>query len=370
MITYIIVKCENHDYAKNRRAMSNKNNKNKAVRLSDVAAEANVSVITASRAMRAPEMVTPETRARVAAAVSSLGYVPNPAAQALASARSRIIGVVIPSLTNQIFGDLLSGVMDALEGGPYTPQFVNTRYRLSREEDLLRIFATQRPAGMIVSGIDQTEIARNLLREMACPVVQVMETGSDPIDMIVGCDQRAAGREAVAHLLEQGYRNIGFLGARMDPRAQRRLAGYHDALADHGIRADANRVVTTPQPSSFTIGGQLLSDLLARAPDTDAVFCNNDDVALGALFECQRRGISVPHQMGIVGFNDLDVVSSSVPTITSVRTHRYDTGRQAVRMILAALSGEEISARHIDAGFDLMARQSTARRGPAPGATS
>lgn len=344
-------------------SVSNKAKQNKAVKLSDVAAKANVSVITASRALRQSEKVTPKTRARVEAAVSALGYVPNPAAQALASARSRIIGVVIPSLTNQIFADLLRGVMDGLEGSPYSPQFVNTRYLASREEELLRIFATQRPAGMIVAGIDQSEAARALLRAMNCPVVQVMETGPDPIDMIVGCDQRAAGQAAVEHLLAQGYQRIGFLGARMDPRAQRRLAGYRDALARARLADDTRLVMTTPQPSSFTTGGRLLSDLLAQCPDADAVFCANDDVALGALFECQRRGISVPHQMGIVGFNDLDVVSCSVPTITSVRTLRYRTGQMAVEMIRAALEDVPNVPRAVDIGFEVIPRQSSARQG-------
>lgn len=313
--------------------------------------------------MRMPELVTPATRAKVAAAVEALGYVPNPAAQALASARSRVIGVVIPSLTNQIFADLLSGVMDGLDATDYTPQFVNTRYTLSGEEDLLRIFSTQRPAGMIVSGIDQTTIARQILKGMGCPVVQVMETSPEPIDMIVGCDQREAGRAAVRHLIAKSYRRIGFLGARMDPRAQRRLAGYRDIMQAEGLANDDNLVQTTPKPSSYTAGGQLLADLLVRCPDLDAVFCNNDDVALGALFECQRRGISVPEQLGIVGFNDLDVVSCSVPTITSVRTHRYDTGLTAVKMILSELHGEPNEMRSLDTGFEVVARQSTDRLG-------
>jgi len=361
MKTYIIVKYEMYSSTTLSEIMEKKVSKNKAVKLSDVAAQANVSVVTASRALRLPDLVTPATRAKVAAAVTALGYVPNPAAQALASARSKIIGVVIPSLTNQIFGDLLRGVMDGLDATDYTPQFVNTRYITTREEELLRIFSTQRPAGMIVSGIDQSTAARQLLRDMNCPVVQVMEASPDPIDMIVGCDQREAGREALRHLITKGYRRIGFLGARMDPRAQRRLAGYRDVMQAEGL-SDGDRLVqTTPQPSSYSVGGHLLSDLLARCPDIDAIFCNNDDVALGAMFECQRRGISVPGQMGIVGFNDLDVVSCSVPSITSIRTHRYQTGQTAVQMILADLRGETDHPRSLDAGFEVIARQSTDR---------
>lgn len=306
--------------------------------------------------------MSPDARARVQAAVEALGYVPNPAAQALASARSQVLGVIIPSVTNQIFADLLRGVMDAADGGPLVPQFVNTRYRTSREEELLRLFATQRPAGMIVAGIDQSPEARALLESMGCPVVQVMETGADPIDMMIGCDQTEAARSAVRHLVARGYRRVGFLGARMDPRAQRRLAGYREVLEAAGLD-DPSLILTTPQSSSVTLGGRLMADFLALAPDADAVFCNNDDVALGALFECQRRGIRVPAQMGIVGFNDLEVVSASVPTITSVRTHRYDMGAEAVRMIAAAVAGIRPDPAVIDQGFELMVRQSTQRQG-------
>ncbi|MGY6707084.1 MAG: HTH-type transcriptional regulator GntR [Rhizobiaceae bacterium] len=329
--------------------------------LKDVAREAGVSAITASRALRTPEIVSPAARARVEAAVQTLGYVPNPAAQALASTRSRVLGVIIPSVTNQIFADLMAGVMDATEDKAFAPQFANTRYRLQREVELLRLFATQRPAGMVVTGIDQSPEARRIIEQMGCPVVQVLEVNDDPIDMMIGCDQIDAGRCAVRHLIEQGYRRIGFLGARMDPRAQRRLAGYRDVLAVAGLD-DPSLIVTTPQSSSASMGGRLMADLLAIAPDVDAVFCNNDDVALGALFECQRQGIRVPNQMGIVGFNDLDVVSVSVPSITSVRTHRYDMGAEAVRMIAAAIEGQRPDPAVIDQGYTLMVRQSTQRQ--------
>lgn len=340
--------------------MTDNNNKKQSLTLNDVARKAGVSAITASRALRTPDIVSPETRARVEAAVEVLGYVPNPAAQALASARSRLLGIVIPSVTNQIFADFMAGIMDATEGSRLEPQFGNTRYRLQREVELLRQFATQRPAGMVVTGIDQSPDARAILERMGCPVVQVLEVGDDPIDMMIGCDQTEAGRCAVRHLVDQGYRRIGFLGARMDPRAQRRLAGYRDVLAAAGLD-DPSLIVTTPQPSSASLGGRLMADLLAVAPDVDAVFCNNDDVALGAMFECQRRGIRVPSQIGIVGFNDLDVVSVSVPSITSVRTHRYDMGVEAVRMIEAAIEGRRPEPAVIDQGFSLMVRQSTQR---------
>ena len=122
-------------------------------------------------------------------------------------------------------------------------------------------------------------------------------------------------------------------------------------------------MLTVPHASSVTLGRRLMADFLALHPDADAVFCNNDDIALGALFECIRRGIRVPAQMGIAGFNDLDMAAGAEPGITSVRTHRYAMGHEAVRMIEAALRGERPEAAIRDLGFTLEVRDSTRRTG-------
>ena len=103
----------------------------------------------------------------------------------------------------------------------------------------------------------------------------------------------------------------------------------------------------------------LMADLLSRAPDTDAILCNNDDLALGALFECQRRGIVVPSEVGICGFNDLEMMAVAYPTITSVRTHRYEMGETAMRMLAGALDEKVPDEPKVDLGFEVVARQST-----------
>ncbi len=167
------------------------------------------------------------------------------------------------------------------------------------------------------------------MRSMNCPIVQIMEIGPDPIDMIVGFSHSDAAFAAVSHLIERGYKRIGFLGARMDPRGQRRFDGYRDAMKAASL-FNPRFVITTLSPSTVPLGGVLLSDLVTKAPDIDAVFCINDDIALGALFECQRRQIAVPEQLAIVGFNDLEFMASAVPSLTSVRTNRYEMGRKAI----------------------------------------
>jgi len=332
----------------------------RAIKLRDVAAAANVSVITASRALRTPEIVSEKVRLRVEEAVNALGYTPNQAARALASATTSTIGVLIPSVTNLVFSDVMRGIYDAVEGTPYQVQLGNTRYTNRKEEELLRVFAAQRPMGLIVSGIDHSLAARTMLESFSCPVVQIMDIGPDPIDMMIGFDHREGGRAAVRHLLDKGYRRIGFIGARMDPRAQRRLDGYCDVLHAAGLY-DENRIYTSPQPSSVTRGSEMFADFLGMVPDADSVFCNNDDMALGALFECQRRRMRVPQQFGIMGYNDLDYTAASTPTISTIRTLRYEMGHRAIEMIVASTKGRRPEPAIIDVGYELKARQSTDR---------
>ena len=331
------------------------------IRLTEVAKLAGVSPITASRFFRNPEALSLSKRERVESAARELGYVPNLAARALASQRTEVIGVLIPSLTNNVFNDVLRGVYDASEGSRYTIQFVNTRYSILQEEKLLRLFQAQKPAGLIVTGINQTDESRAVMKAMSCPIVQIMETGPDPVDMMVGFSHYDAAFAAVSHLLSQGKRRVGFLGARMDPRVQRRLDGYRDAMkaASH---FDPALILTTPTPTAVTLGGTLLADLLARTPDLDAVFCINDDLALGVLFECQRRGISVPDQLAIIGFNDMEFMAAALPSLSSVRTNRYEMGRHSVTMLLEAIEGRRPANAVVDLGFELMIRESSAPR--------
>ncbi len=331
----------------------------KKIKLTDVAEAVGVSAITVSRVLRTPDLVSEPVRLRVVEAVARLGYVPDPAARALASARTDVLGILIPSVTNNVFSAVLRGIYDRVEGLPFNIQLGNTRYSVLEEERLLGVFSRQRPAGLIVTGRDQSAHSLALLRQADCPIVQIMELGDEPIDMMVGLSHRDAGHAATRHLQERGYRRIGFLGARMDPRTQRRLEGYGEAQKEAGLY-DERLIVTTPRASTVTLGCELLSELLSRSHDVDAVFCINDDLALGALFECQRRRITVPDDFGICGFNDLEMMAVANPPLTSVRTNRQEMGRRAIEMLIARVAGEPIEAPVVDLGYEIVARQSTA----------
>lgn len=333
--------------------------------IADVAAQAGVSPITVSRALREPARVSEPLRQRIAAAVEALNYVPDPHARALASARTNVVGVLIPSLTNTVFADVLRGIHDRAEETDLQVQFGNTRYSPLEEERLIRLFLSQSPAALIVVGIDQTKAAAEMLHAADLPIVQIMELGPEPFDMMVGLSQFDAGRAMAEHLLGAGYRRIAFLAARLDPRSNRRMAGYRAALAEAGL-ADDSLIVQTKAPSSVRVGCELMREIVGRRPDIDAVFCNNDDIALGALFECQRLGIAVPAQVGLAGFNDFEMMAAAEPPITSVATERYEMGVTAMDMIAKTIAGEPPEEKIVDLGFHLCLRASTQR--PAAGA--
>lgn len=326
--------------------------------IADVAARAEVSPITVSRALREPARVSEPLRQRIDAAVRALNYVPDLHARALASARTNVVGVLIPSISNVVFTDVLRGIHDRAEQTDLQVQFSNTRYSPVEEERLIQLYLSQSPAAMIVVGIDQTPAAAKMLRAADLPIVQIMELGPDPFDMMVGLSQADAGRAMGEHLVSAGYRRIAYLAARLDPRSNRRMAGFRAVLAEHGLDDDS-LVVQTKAPSSVAMGCELLRQLMRQRPDVDAVFCNNDDIALGALFECQRLGIKVPEQLGIAGFNDFEMMAAAEPPITSVATERYEMGVTAMDMIARTIAGDPPEEKVVDIGFHLCPRAST-----------
>ncbi|TFV88167.1 LacI family DNA-binding transcriptional regulator [Oxalobacteraceae bacterium OM1] len=327
------------------------------VTLSEIAARVGTSAITVSRAINAPHLVSEELRAQIDAAIAELGYVPNRAARALASARSESVAVLIPSLSNTVFTELLSGVRDVLYAEGYRTMIGDTRYGAGEEESLLRAYLEHSPDGILLTGFDQTDAARELIARSRIPVVHMMELGP-PGSYAVGLSQVDAGYAITMHLLERGYRRIAFLGAQLDPRVMQRLSGCRAALTQAGVPYPAGEILD-PTPSSIGIGAQMLERLRSQAPDCDAVFCCNDDLAHGVLFECQRQGIRVPQDLAVAGFNDLAASAWTCPTLTTIATPRYLIGSAAATMLLKLMRSETPEPAQIDVGFSLVAREST-----------
>lgn len=332
------------------------------VTLADVAARAGVSAVTASRVLRNPKIVSADLKSRVEFAMRDLAYVPNQLASALASKRTGSVAAIVPSLTNGVFNDYLRALHDVLLPAGLQVLVLNSHYMPGQEEKAITTMLGQFPEAIVLASVEQTAHARKALRQAGIPVVQTMELAARPLDINIGLDQRAAGEAATRHLFELGHRRVGQISAPLDSRSLKRIEGYHRVVRECGGEP---MTVSINAPSSVQSGGELLDQLLARYPEVTAVFCGNDNLALGALFRCQRRGIRVPQDLSIIGFNDLEVSACSFPALTTIATPRYEMAHAAAEIILEIVrgSGQRPARRQIDLGFKLILRESTA--GPA-----
>ena len=332
------------------------------ITLSDVAHQAGVSAITVSRALREPEKVSPPLREAILKVVEEMGYVPDLAARALASKNSGLVGVMSPGLTSHAFLALIRGIEDRVRSSDLRIQYASAETDTEDQLRQLRFFLSQNPAGLIHVGQIGDPAIDDLLRHAPCPVVEIMDVSREPSDMAIGIDHRQAAETATRHLLEKGYRRIAILGGAWDFRARRRLEGFQAVLEEAGL-FDPALVLSIDDSTSVGLGCHLLDRLKSEAPDAEAAFCHNDDIALGVLFECQRRGLTVPQDFGICGFNDLDYAGFAFPAITSVRVPRYEIGYRAVDMIIRAAGSDTSPTKRVDLGYQLVQRGSTARKG-------
>ena len=328
------------------------------VTLADVAHAAGVSPMTVSRALRGETSVDPDLVTRVRAAVAKLGYVPDPAARALASAHSTHVAVLIPMLSNALFVDLLEAVQRTLRPAGYQTLIGITHYDALEEEQLLREQLLHRPAGMLVTGLERSDSTRALIAQSGVPCVHLMDLSSTPGVYCVGLSQSDAGAAMTRHLIERGRRRIAFAGAQLDPRTLQRLAGWRAVMQQEGLY-DAKLEWLNPAPSSIGLGGMMFEQILGQTPAIDAVFFNNDDLAQGALLAALRLKVDVPARIAVAGFNDLTGSDQMQPTLTSVRTPRAEIGTHAAQMLLALMRGQAVAEPCVDVGFELVIRGST-----------
>jgi LacI family gluconate utilization system Gnt-I transcriptional repressor len=330
------------------------------VTLSDVARAAGVSPSTVSRALRGERAVDPALIERVMAVSDMLGYVPDPAARALASQRSDHVGILIPLLSNALFVDLLDAAQTSFRAAGYQTLMGVTHYKPSEEEQLLREQLLHRPAGLLVTGLDHNPATRQLMARSQVPCVHLMDLPASDGEALycVGFRQTDAGAAMTRHLLASGRRRIAFAAAQLDPRVMQRLYGWRHALQEAGA-FDPTLEFLNPAPSSLALGGLMFEQIMQQRPAVDAIFFCNDDLAQGALMAALRKGVSVPQQVAIAGFNDLTGSDQMLPTLTTVRTPRARIGQAAAEMLLTLMRGEEPAQPQLDLGFEIVQRQSS-----------
>lgn len=303
--------------------------------LSDVAAAAGVSTATVSRFLNTPALVQQQTRERVAAAIEDLGYAPNFGARALAAKRTNTMGAVVPTLENAIFARGLEAFQQELGRQGVTLLVASSSYRKTTEEEQIRALVSRGADGLLLIGYDRDASVYDFLDRRGVPylIAWVHDVGSRHVS--IGFDNRLSMRDLAERTLDLGHVRIGFITAERseNDRARNRWLGILDAMRARGLDDAALSVHETTY--SIESGREGLRALMARRPRPTVVMCGNDVLAAGALVAAREMGISVPGDVSVTGFDDIELARIAVPPLTTVHVPHREMGRRAAQALIA-----------------------------------
>lgn len=320
----------------------------RALTLRDVSEASGVSEMTVSRVLRNRGDVSDATRQKVLEAARTLGYVPNKIAGALASQRVNLVGVIIPSLSNLVFPEVLSGISEELEDTGLQPVIGVTSYSPQKEESVLYEMLSWRPSGVIIAGLDHTDAARTMLENAGIPIVEIMDVDGKGVDSVVGISHRRAGRHMAEAIVAAGYRRIGFLGTKVaqDYRAQKRLEGFKQGLEAAGLTLAEEEYYSGG--SALLKGREMTEAILKRAPDLDFLYYSNDMIGAGGLLWCLEKGYDVPNQIGLAGFNGVDLLDGLPRRLATMDACRREIGQRAAEIISGRSHSGQIGGEVIE----------------------
>lgn len=329
-------------------------NKNKSISLSEVARAAGVSKMTASRVLRGDGGYSEKTRQKVMAEVDRLGYLPNRIATVFGGdKRTTFVGVSIPDLGNEVFSHVLEGIDRKLAGFNHQTVLGMTQHALEEEENWIETVLSWQPAGLIVTGRAHTPRALQLLRSAAIPLVEIWDLNSSPVDMCVGLNHFDSGYDMGRFLLSRGYKRVGYVGTSRNTAnaAAARLSGFSKAVSDGGGKL--TKQLCLNDIPGFYPGFYGTEQLLSAEPGVEAIFFQNDNMAVGAVQFCQAQGISIPGDLGIAGWGELPIASVLPYRLTTVAVNHLRIGQLAAENLLLRIAG--VTAQPVnDVGFTLV----------------
>lgn len=336
------------------------NNETK-ITILDIAEKANVSPSTVSRVLRNSAGVAQEKRDAVMQAVAEMDYQPNIFAQSLASGQSMTIGVITQNFGSPFYDGILLGILQGLENSDYSPLFADGRWDLRVEQQALQMFSNRRIDGLILVG---GQLARSFLQNYSAetPLIVVARQIPDLANHCIYADNFKAGYEVTRFLLDQGHRNIAHVTAKMHYQdtvndVRQRFNGYQQALIDAGVDPDPQLVV---EGDLMQHSGVLAVEmLLTQRRPFSAIFCANDQMAFGARLALYRRGIRVPDEVSLVGFDDETTSAYMVPPLTTVRQPSVDMGRAAAISVLNLINNKPVTTQVFES--QLIVRESVLR---------
>lgn len=321
--------------------MTENKHKKPTVNLAEVARAAGVSKMTASRVLRDVAGFSEQTRVKVMREVERLGYVPNKLAATFGSeTASTLVGVSVPHLTKGLFGEVVEGIDRALVRLGYQTVIGASEHSPDIEETWLRALLAWRPAGLILTGRTRSPAAQELLRSSGVPLVEIWELNTRPLDASVGFSHFDCGHEMGRYILNRGRRRIGYVGAEAESpgMGQLRQMGFEKALADGGHPLAASEVLHD-RPGYYA-GFYGAETLLSREPNLDALYFQDDAMAVGGLFYCQSKGLDAPGDIGIAGWGGMEIASVLPRRLTTTTVATRGLGKAAAENLVARIKGE------------------------------
>ena len=302
------------------------------VTLQDVAKHAGVGSMTVSRALRTPELVSEKLREKINNAVEELGYIPNSAAGVLASGQSRIVAVLIPSLRDNASSVFLQSLQEVLNKNNYQVVIGSHDHQQKKESEVLSTLLQSNPAALVIFGAINSESIFGYLKNMDIPVINVAGESVHSFTLNMKSNMGEAVSFLTHYLLDKGHQKIGYIGAQMDSKMQgQQLSGWNKAMLSHYKSADQS--ITTPYVATIDFGRQAISEMLTRQPELEAVICSHEMIALGVIFECQRRLIRIPSMLAVAcaeGSSNCDHIH---PSLTSVRVDYSKIAREVAKKL-------------------------------------
>jgi len=324
----------------------------------DVAKKAKVSIATVSRALNSPEKVNEVTRRRVLSAIDTLGFVPKAEAAARARKGSGRIGVLAPFLTYPSFVQRLRGVSTALCDSPYELAIYNVDSSARRDGYLASLSVTRRLDGLIIMSLPFDDVAARRLVQHGLETV-LIETSRDAFSS-VEIDDEAGGHMAAEYLISKGHRRCGFVGDADLPdysihASDVRLAGYRKALEETGLSLPDAYIGLAPHGMGPAC--QQAHRILSQTEPPTAIFAYSDTQAMGVLRAARERGLSVPRDLAVIGFDDVDM--ADYIGLTTIRQQLEESGRVAVELLLARLADRSRPIQHVQLPLTIVERETT-----------
>jgi LacI family transcriptional regulator len=325
--------------------------------LADVARAANVSTATVSRCLNSPNQVVSETRERVLKAVAELGYAPNFSAQALAAKQTNTIGAIIPTMENAVFARGIQAFQEELGRHGKTLLIASSAYNETLEDEQIRTLAARGADALLLIGYHRSKKIYEFLNKRSIPTLVAWSFDPDQEQPAIGFDNVNAMAALTRLVIRHGHRKIACISAPIESndRARGRVEGIRLAMAEVGMKADD--LMLTQTPYGIANGEAAFREILAAAPDTTAVMCVNDVLAIGALRAAKEMGLRVPDDISVTGFDDIEIALLADPALTTVHVPHREMGRRAASMLIQMVKQRE-DCESVELSTDIRIRRS------------